>query len=181
MRSGEEDTTWEAVGLSWGNFRSRQDVRELRVRYDKLVGQDIAHLKQRVEVLESAERRRIAATRKILIKAYNASREAVSKADDPPNGSSLSLHLPNLPEKCSPAEEEAGSMVYPRRQVPELPYPAARALEKASLELAGIVAIPQENGEEFASRCRKLVKDLANIRRIVAATKAVGGSARQEA
>lgn len=72
-------------------------------------------------------------------------------------------------------------MTYPRQQVPELPYPAARALEKASLELAGIVAIPQENGEEFAARCRKLVKDLANIRRIVAATKAVGVSAKKEA
>lgn len=167
--------------MSWANYRARQDVREIRVRLDRVVTGDLAHLKQRVEVLENAERRRIAATRKILIRAYNASREAVSKADDPPNRSSLSLHLPNLPEKCSPPAKEDEQMTYPRQQVPELPYPAARALEKASLELAGIVAIPQEKGEEFASRCRKLVKDLANIRRIVAATKAVGGSARQEA
>ena len=51
-----------------------------------------------------------------------------------------------------------------------MPYPAAQALEKTALDLPGIVMVPKGKGEEFAARCRKLVTDLSNIRKMILAT-----------
>lgn len=66
------------------------------------------------------------------------------------------------------------NMVYAKEREPEMTYPAAQALEKVGLDLAGIVMVPEGGGEEFAARCRKLVTDLANIRRMIVATRSLG-------
>jgi len=56
-------------------------------------------------------------------------------------------------------------MTYPKRKHPELPYWAARKLEKIGLELAEIVLVRGDQGVAFAGKLTKLQNDLAQIRR----------------
>jgi len=54
---------------------------------------------------------------------------------------------------------------YPRQNHPEIPYWAAKKLEKISLDLPKIVLFPKSQGEEFGIDVRRVMSDLAMIRR----------------
>ena len=56
-------------------------------------------------------------------------------------------------------------MSYPRQNHPEIPYWAAQKLEKINIDLPRIVLMPEHRGEEFGTRARKVLSDLAQIRR----------------